>query len=93
VHTDLDTLAIALYVTIDDTLKTSPELRRWRPAVGITPKLSDAELLTVAVMQALLGYTSEARWLRYARTGLRHLFPTCPASPATTSGCAPPERS
>jgi hypothetical protein len=37
VHTDLDILAIALYVTIDDTLKTSPELRRWRPAVGITP--------------------------------------------------------
>jgi hypothetical protein len=39
VHTDLDTLATAPYVTIDDTLKTSPELRRWRPAVGITPKL------------------------------------------------------
>ena len=77
-HTDLDTLATALYVTIDDTLKTSPELRRWRPAVGIAPKLSDAELLTVAVMQALLGYTSEARWLRYARTGLRHLFPYLP---------------
>jgi hypothetical protein len=53
-------------------------LRRWRPAVGITPKLSDAELLTVAVMQALLGHTSEVRWLRYARTGLRHLFPYLP---------------
>ena len=75
---NLDTLATALCVTIDDTLKTSPELRRWRPAMGITPKLSDAELLTVAVMQALLGYTSEARWLRYARTGLRHLFPHLP---------------
>jgi hypothetical protein len=78
VPTDLDTLATALYVTIDDTLKTSPELRRWRPAVGITPKLSDAELLTVAVIKALLGNTSEARWLRYARTGLRHLFPYLP---------------
>jgi hypothetical protein len=50
VHTDLDTLATALYVRIDDTLKTSPELRRWRPVVGIAPKLTDAELLTVAVM-------------------------------------------
>ena len=28
--------------------------------------------------QALLGYTSEARWLRSARTGLRHLFPYLP---------------
>jgi hypothetical protein len=29
-------------------------------------------------MQALLGCTSEARWLRYARTALRHLFPCLP---------------
>jgi len=26
-------------------------------------------------MQALLGHTSEARWLRYARAHLQHLFP------------------
>jgi hypothetical protein len=78
VDADLDTLATALYVTIDDTLQHAPELRPWRPAVGITPKLSDAELLTLAVMQALLGYVSEARWLRYARTHLRGLFPYLP---------------
>ena len=75
---DLDTLATALYVTIDDTLRHAPELRPWRPAGGITPKLTDAELLTLAVMQALLGYVSEARWLRYARTHLRGLFPYLP---------------
>jgi hypothetical protein len=51
------------------------------------PRLSDAELLVLAVMQALLGYTSEARWLRHAGKALRHLFPTCRTSPATTSGC------
>jgi hypothetical protein len=32
--------------------------------VGIDPELSDAELVTLAVMQALSGVTSEARWLR-----------------------------
>jgi hypothetical protein len=32
-------------------------------------------------MQALLGYVSEARWLRYARTQLRHLFPYLPEQP------------
>jgi hypothetical protein len=26
-------------------------------------------------MQALLGFTSEARWLRHAHSHLRHLFP------------------
>src|SRR6266516_771048 len=70
----LDTLATALYVTTDDLLKTAPHLAPWRPAVGIAPKLSDAELATLAVMQALLGYPSEARWLRYARAHLGHLF-------------------
>jgi hypothetical protein len=39
--------------------------------VGITPKLSDAELVTMAMMQALLGYVSEARRLRHARAHLR----------------------
>ena len=43
------------------------------------PKLSDAELVTLAVMQALLGFTSEARWLRYGHRHLRHLFPYRPS--------------
>jgi hypothetical protein len=70
VDADLDTLASALYVTIDDLRKQAPQLVPWRPQVGIPPKLSDADLVTPAVMQALLGFTSEARWLRYAG---RHL--------------------
>lgn len=80
-HVDLDTLATALYVKIDDELKASPQLRRRRPRVGITPKITDAELITVAVLQVLLGYHEESRWLRYARTGLRHLFPYLPQQP------------
>jgi hypothetical protein len=81
VTTNLDTLATALYVKTDDLLKDSPHLAPYRPEVGIGPKLSDAELVTVAVMQALLGFTSEARWLRYARAHLRHLFPYLPQQP------------
>jgi hypothetical protein len=88
VDADLDTLATALYVRTDDLLKDFPEQAPWRPAIGITPALSDAELLTLAVMQALLGFVSESRWLRYARKSLRGLFPACPASPGRTSGCA-----
>lgn len=75
---DLDTLATALYARIDDTLKDRPELCPWRPKVGIAPKLSDAELLTLAVLQALLGFNEETRWLRHARVHLRHLFPYLP---------------
>jgi hypothetical protein len=78
VDADLDTLATALYVKIDELLQQAPQLAPWRPKVGIPPKLSDAELVTLAVMQALLGFTSEARWLRHAERHLRHLFPYLP---------------
>jgi hypothetical protein len=81
VETNLDTLATALYVKTDDLLKRSPHLAPWRPRVGIAPRLSDAELVTLAVLQALLGFTSESRWLRYARAHLGHLFPYLPLQP------------
>ncbi|PKW13702.1 IS982 family transposase [Saccharopolyspora spinosa] len=70
--TDLDTLVIALYVKIDDDLAGSARLP------GRPPKLSHSELLCLAVMQAMLGFHNEARWLRYTRTHLRHLFPYLP---------------
>jgi Transposase DDE domain len=47
----------------------------------MAPQLSDAELVTLAVLQALLGFTSEARWVRYAHAHLRHLFPYLPQQP------------
>ena len=78
---DLDTLATALYVRVDDLLKASPQHAPWRPEVGLAPVISDAELVTLAVLQALLGYASEARWLRHAREQLRHLFPYLPHQP------------
>ncbi|MER7282129.1 hypothetical protein ABT369_47640 [Dactylosporangium sp. NPDC000244] len=59
-HVDLETLAIAPYVKIDDEMRASPEL------------------LTMSVMQALLGYRSERRWLRHLDKHLRHLFPYQP---------------
>ena len=75
---DLDTLATALYARADDLLKAYPERVPWRPETGIFPQISDAELVTLAVMQALLGFVSEARWLRFARKSLRGLFPYLP---------------
>jgi len=78
VDADLDTLATALYVTTDDLLKAHPEQVPWRPAVGIQPRVTDAEIITLAVMQALLSFTSEARFLRYANKHQRQMFPVLP---------------
>ncbi len=56
--------AAALYVTTDELLKSRPELAPWRPAVGIKPQVSDAELVTLAVLAAMLGFACETRWVR-----------------------------
>lgn len=55
--TDLDDLATALYVTCDDLLQAHPERVAPTPPGGFNACISDAEILTLAVMQALLGYT------------------------------------
>ena len=63
-------------MTADDLLKAQPEQLPWRPVVGIQPRVTDAEIITLAVMQALLSFTSEARFLRYANKHLRQMFRT-----------------
>ena len=70
-RTDLDDLVTALYVTIDDLF--GPRLGPGHP-----PKLSDAELVCLAVAQVLLGARSERHWLRFASARLGHLFPYLP---------------
>jgi hypothetical protein len=67
----LDDLVVALYVTVDELLG-----KRSRP--GRPPRLSDAELVCLAVAQVLLGCNSERRWLRFVGHRLRHLFPYVP---------------
>ena len=71
----METLAVALYVRIDDMLGGWPDLAPQRPAFGTGLALSDAELLTMAVMSALPGFTSERRWLRYVSEHLAGMFP------------------
>ncbi len=73
---DLDTLLIALYVEIDDHVIPSV-----RPGRGQPKRLSDAELVCLAVAQVLLGARSEHHWLRMCYGRLGHLFPYLPKQP------------
>ena len=75
---DLDTLATALYVSADDLLKAHPERVPPRPATGFQPRITDAELVTLAVIQALLQIPKERRFLRYARRHMIEMFPDLP---------------
>jgi hypothetical protein len=65
----LDALVIALYVQIDDFL--GPRHR----GPGRPPKLTDSELITLAVAQVLLGMPNDRQFLALARWRLGHLFP------------------
>lgn len=63
----LDALVIALYVQIDDFLEP-------RRGPGRPPKLTDSELIALAVAQVLLGMPNDRQFLALARWRLGHLF-------------------
>jgi hypothetical protein len=72
-HADLDTLCTTVYCTADDLLpeKTGNARRR----------VSDAEVATLCVAQAIMGIPSDRRFLAVARKRLDHLFPELPKQP------------
>ncbi|MDQ3721378.1 MAG: IS982 family transposase [Actinomycetota bacterium] len=72
-HADLDTLCTAVYCTADDLLPT--------PLGNARRRVSDAEVVTLCVAQAIMGIPSDRRFLAVARKRLCHLFPELPAQP------------
>ena len=71
---DLDTLCTVIYCTADDLL---PEAR-----ANARRQITDAELVTLCVAQAIMGIPSDRRFLRAARRQLGHLFPVLPSQSA-----------
>jgi len=67
---DLDTLCIAVYSTADDLLPEPPGNAR--------RMVTDAEVVTLCVAQAIMGIPSDRRFLKVARKRLGHLFPKLP---------------
>ena len=57
---DVDALLISLYVLVDDLL---PASRRF----GRPPRISDSELICLAIAQVLLDCPNERRFLRQHR--------------------------
>jgi transposase len=70
---DLDLLLTAVFVAADDLLpERRPNARR---------SVTDAEVVTLAVAQAVLNISSDRDFLATARTRLGHLFCKLPAQP------------
>jgi len=72
-HADLDTLCTAVFCTADDLLPEKPGNARRR--------VTDAEVVTLCVAQAIMGIPSDRRFLAVADKRLRHLFPALPKQP------------
>jgi hypothetical protein len=70
---DLDTLLTTVFCTADDLLPERAENARRR--------VTDAEVVTLCVAQAIMGIPSDRRFLAVARKRLSHLFPELPKQP------------
>lgn len=72
-HADLDTLLTTVYCMADDFLPCNPNNARRR--------ITDAEIVTLCVAQAIMGEPEDPRFLARARKELRELFPGLPKQP------------
>ncbi|MBV9472508.1 MAG: IS982 family transposase [Solirubrobacterales bacterium] len=70
---DLDLLLTAVFATADDLL---PEKDR-----NARRSVTDAEVVTLAVAQEMMGIDHDAEFLAIAHKRLRHLFPKLPKQP------------
>jgi len=70
---DLDLLLTAVFCTADDLL---PE-----KAKNAKRSVTDAEVVTLAVAQQVMGLDKDAEFLAVAAKRLHHLFPKLPGQP------------
>ena len=71
---DLDLLLTVVYCIADDFLPRRPDNAR--------RTVTDAEIVTLCVAQAMMGIPSDYRFIAVANKRLRHLFPTIPTRDA-----------
>jgi hypothetical protein len=70
---DLDRLLTAVFATADDLL---PDRRK-----NAKRSVTDPEVVTLAVAQAIMDIASDREFLAVARARLRHLIPRLPKQP------------
>jgi hypothetical protein len=71
---DLETFLVSLYVLIDDWWRVDRRPTARKP--GRPPRLTDSEVLTLAVLAQWPRFRSERDFWRFAHAHLRSYFPT-----------------
>jgi transposase len=68
----------AVYVFVDDYLQAHPRASQWRRTPNDHPDFTDAEVITVALLQGCLGCATFKQAHRFAAANLRAVFPRLP---------------
>lgn len=69
----------ALYVLVDDYLKAKPALRAWRRSPNASPAFTDAEVITIGLMQGCLGVATLKQTYRLIASNYQDAFPRLPS--------------
>lgn len=72
---DKATILTTIYTIVDDTMKASPTIQRALQRPGRQPRLSDSEVVTLALYQELIGEPREDHFFRLHQDSLFSFFP------------------
>jgi hypothetical protein len=72
---DKATVLTTIFTIVDDTMKGSATIQHALERPGPAPRLSDSELVTIALYQELIGEPREDHFFRLHQASLRTFFP------------------
>jgi hypothetical protein len=72
---NLETTLLRVYLFVSDYLDAHPALRDWRRSNNRVPALTDAEIVTLALMQGCLGCATLKQAYRFIAANHRNAFP------------------
>jgi len=72
---DKNTILTTIYITTDEIMKSSLVIQSASKRPGPDPNLSDAEIVTLAIYQELIGEPREDHFFRLHSSGLKQYFP------------------
>jgi hypothetical protein len=72
---DKATVLTTIFTIVDDTMKGSAMIQQALERPGPAPRLSDSELVTIALYQELIGEPREDHFFRLHQASLRTFFP------------------
>jgi len=75
----VDDSMLTIYCFVDEFLKTHPALAQWRRSPHAQPSFSDAEVLTIALLQGIFEVATLKQTYRLVARNWRAAFPHLPA--------------